>query len=103
MADEISLPKRNSKPAKVPPVALSCVSSALSLTSNSPADQLPAIYNALTVDAETPSAKSSTILEVESQLPGDVVRSVAMTSTDGLQRGLEVVDTGSSDEDARWP
>ncbi len=36
----------------------------------------------------------STILEVESQLPGDVVRCVAMTSTDGLQRGLEVVDTG---------
>ena len=40
----------------VPPVAL-CVSSALLLTSNSLPDQLPAIYNALTVDAKTPPAK----------------------------------------------
>ncbi len=56
---------------------------------------VPNIYNALTVDVDTPVGHISTILEVESQLPGDVVRCVAMTSTDGLQRGLEVVDTGA--------
>ncbi len=56
---------------------------------------VPNIYNALTVDADTPVGHVMTILEVESQLPGDVVRTVAMTSTDGLQRGLEVVDTGA--------
>ena len=56
---------------------------------------VPNIYNALTVDVDTPMGHISTILEVESQLPGDVVRTVAMTSTDGLQRGLEVVDTGA--------
>lgn len=56
---------------------------------------VPNIYNALTVDADTPVGHVKTILEVESQLPGDVVRTVAMTSTDGLQRGLEVVDTGA--------
>ena len=55
---------------------------------------VPPIYNALTVEAETPIGHLSTILEVESQLPGGVVRTVAMSSTDGLQRGLVVTDTG---------
>ena len=56
---------------------------------------VPPIYNALTVEAETPIGHLSTILEVESQLPGGVVRTVAMSSTDGLQRGTEVTDTGA--------
>ena len=55
---------------------------------------VPPIYNALTVEAETPIGHLSTILEVESQLPGGVVRTVAMSSTDGLQRGLIATDTG---------
>ena len=58
-------------------------------------DGVPAIYSALTVDVDTPVGHINTILEVESQLPGDVVRTVAMSSTDGLQRGLEVSDTGA--------
>ncbi len=57
--------------------------------------QVPAIYTALTVDADTPVGKVECVLEVESQLPGGVVRAVAMSSTDGLQRGLRVHDTGS--------
>ena len=59
-----------------------------------PADQLPAIYNALTVDAKTPVGEMHVVLEVETMLPGNLVRSVAMSSTDGLVRGTEVVDTG---------
>nr|WP_314921073.1 F0F1 ATP synthase subunit beta [Slackia exigua] len=59
-----------------------------------PADQLPAIYNALTVDAITPAGEMHVVLEVESMLPGNLVRSVAMSSTDGLVRGAEAVDTG---------
>ena len=59
-----------------------------------PADQLPAIYNALTVDATTPVGEIHVVLEVETMLPGNLVRSVAMSSTDGLVRGAEVVDTG---------
>ena len=59
-----------------------------------PADQLPAIYNALTVDAITPAGEMRVVLEVESMLPGNLVRSVAMSSTDGLVRGAEAVDTG---------
>ncbi|MDO4538501.1 MAG: F0F1 ATP synthase subunit beta [Coriobacteriales bacterium] len=58
-------------------------------------DEVPAVYSALTVDADTPVGHISTVLEVESQLPGRIVRTVAMSSTDGLTRGLKAVDTGS--------
>ena len=60
-----------------------------------PPDQIPAIYNALTVNAKTPSGEISTVLEVQTHLPGDLVRTVAMSSTDGMVRGVEAVDTGS--------
>ena len=59
------------------------------------ADEMPAIYNALTVEADTPMGHVSTTLEVQTHLPGNIARTVAMSSTDGLQRGIEVVDTGS--------
>ena len=59
------------------------------------ADSIPAIYDALTVDADTPVGHISTVLEVQMHLEGNMVRTVAMTSTDGLQRGTEVVDTGA--------
>ena len=58
-------------------------------------DDVPAIYNALTVKGETPIGAINLTLEVESLLPGNVVRCVAMASTDGLQRGLRVHDTGA--------
>ncbi|MBQ9058973.1 MAG: F0F1 ATP synthase subunit beta [Atopobiaceae bacterium] len=57
-------------------------------------DDVPGIYEALVVDAETPIGHIHNILEVESQLPGNVVRAVAMASTDGMQRGLKVRSTG---------
>jgi F-type H+-transporting ATPase subunit beta len=59
-----------------------------------PPDQLPGIYNALTVDATTLAGDIHVVLEVETHLPGNLVRSVAMSSTDGMVRGLEVQDTG---------
>ena len=59
------------------------------------ADSIPAIYNALTVEADTPVGHVSTVLEVQLHLEGNMVRTVAMSSTDGLQRGTEVVDTGA--------
>ena len=58
-------------------------------------DMVPAIYSALKVDVDTPVGHVNTVLEVESQLPGNIVRTVAMSSTDGLQRGLKVTDTGA--------
>lgn len=60
-----------------------------------PPDAMPAIYNALTVHAQTPIGEVDTVLEVQTHLPGDLVRAVAMSSTDGLVRGVEAVDTGS--------
>jgi F-type H+-transporting ATPase subunit beta len=60
-----------------------------------PAD-LPEIYNALRIDIpkrEDQEARSL-IAEVQQHLGDDRVRAVAMDSTDGLARGLEVVDTG---------
>lgn len=58
-------------------------------------DDMPSIYNALHVEADTASGHIDTILEVQSHLRGDLVRCVAMDSTDGLVRGLEVEDSGS--------
>lgn len=60
-----------------------------------PPDQMPAIYNALTVHAKTPIGEVDTVLEVQTHLPGDLVRAVAMSSTDGLIRGIEAIDTGA--------
>ena len=57
--------------------------------------QLPAIYNALTVVIERPNEEPTTLaLEVAIHLGDDTVRTIAMSSTDGLQRGAEVTDLG---------
>ncbi len=58
-------------------------------------DAMPAIYNALTVEAETAVGHVSTVAEVQAHLPGNQVRAVAMSSTDGITRGMEATDTGS--------
>ncbi len=57
-------------------------------------DKLPEIYNALTVDFTVQNQTSSLTLEVQQHLGDNWVRAVAMSSTEGLKRGLEVVDTG---------
>jgi F-type H+-transporting ATPase subunit beta len=57
---------------------------------------LPSIYNAVTVDFEVPGqGKTKLTLEVQQHLGDHWVRSVAMSSTEGLRRGLEVIDTGA--------
>ncbi|MBA2776039.1 MAG: F0F1 ATP synthase subunit beta [Thermomicrobiales bacterium] len=56
-----------------------------------PADQLPGIYNAL--ETTLPDGKRL-VLEVQQHLGNDRVRAVAMSTTDGLRRGQDVVDTG---------
>jgi F-type H+/Na+-transporting ATPase subunit beta len=60
--------------------------------------QLPEIYNALTVEYKSQSASEKDFnltLEVALHLGDDTVRTVAMSSTDGLIRGVDVVDTGA--------
>src|SRR6476660_747173 len=59
-------------------------------------DALPPIYNALTVDFSVQGQVTKLTLEVQQHLGDDWVRTVAMSSTEGLKRGLEVVDTGSA-------
>lgn len=60
--------------------------------------QLPKIYNALRVEYKAQSASEVDInltLEVATHLGDDTVRTIAMASTDGLVRGMEVIDTGA--------
>jgi F-type H+-transporting ATPase subunit beta len=59
-----------------------------------PTDQLPEIYNELRTRAA--GADKDLSLEVEQHLGNNWVRCVAMGATDGLQRGIDVVDTGNS-------
>ena len=66
------------------------------------AGALPAIYNALTVEYEMPGhGKTKLTLEVQQHLGDNWVRAVAMSTTEGLKRGYEVMDTGSADFHAR--
>ncbi|HUD82436.1 MAG TPA: F0F1 ATP synthase subunit beta [Candidatus Saccharimonadales bacterium] len=60
-------------------------------------DNLPSIYNAVTVEFDVPGmGKTKLTLEVQQHLGDNWVRSVAMSSTEGLKRGLEVTDTGAA-------
>jgi len=52
---------------------------------------MPEVYSALEVNFEG----KKLVLEVEQHIGGGIVRAVAMDSTDGLARGLDVVDTGA--------
>ncbi len=55
---------------------------------------LPDIYNALKVDTNLKGIKINLTGEVQQQLGGNRVRCVALGSTDGLVRGMPVIDTG---------
>ncbi len=57
--------------------------------------EMPAIYNALTVDYVVEGEAKQLVLEVEQHLTDGWARTVAMSATDGLKRGMEVVDTGA--------
>jgi F-type H+-transporting ATPase subunit beta len=61
-----------------------------------PSGKLPEIYNALKVEGTTESGlKVKVTFEVQQLLGDNRVRAVAMSSTDGLVRGMPVVDTGA--------
>src|ERR687887_529182 len=61
-------------------------------------EQLPEIYTALRIDIPARDGQEARplIAEVQQHLGDDRVRAVAMDSTDGLARGLEVADTGAA-------
>ncbi len=57
--------------------------------------EMPKIYNALKIEGTNPAGAAVAVTCEVQQLLGDAqVRAVAMSSTDGLIRGMEVVDTG---------
>src|SRR5919109_5452947 len=66
-------------------------------------DELPEINHAIVIERETPEEElegvssgivGALVCEVQQHLGDDRVRAVAMDTTDGLSRGMEVVDTG---------
>ncbi len=60
-----------------------------------PRDQVPRIYDALTVPGDDSSvAEKGLTLEVQQQIGDGVVRTIAMGSSDGLRRGMVVVNSG---------
>jgi F-type H+-transporting ATPase subunit beta len=70
-----------------------------------PAGELPDIYNALEIRrpkearrstaGDGDGAEDTLVVEVQQHLGNNWVRTVAMSTTDGLSRGLDVVDTGA--------
>ncbi|WP_144211722.1 F0F1 ATP synthase subunit beta [Shewanella donghaensis] len=58
-----------------------------------PQDSVPKVYDALKITGEGDC--NGLVLEVQQQLGGGVVRAIAMGSSDGLRRGLEVSNSGS--------
>ena len=57
-----------------------------------PPDELPALYNAV----EIKSGADKIVLEVQDHLGNNWVRCLALSPTDGLERGAEAIDTGSA-------
>ena len=61
-----------------------------------PRDSMPRVYDALVLEeANNPLIEQGLTFEVEQQLGDGVVRTIAMGSSDGLQRGMKVRNTGA--------
>ncbi|MCG0239541.1 MAG: F0F1 ATP synthase subunit beta [Firmicutes bacterium] len=60
-----------------------------------PEGHLPDLYNALVIENGGEKGDINLTLEVAQHLGNNVVRAIAMSSTDGLQRGTPVRDTGA--------
>jgi len=58
------------------------------------ADSLPGIYNALSVEYQVEGQPTKLTLEVQQHLGDRWVRTISMSGTEGLKRGVEVEDTG---------
>ncbi len=61
-----------------------------------PEGELPDIYNAITVEYDLDGKQTTLTGEVQQHLGGGRVRAVALGTTDGLTRGMTIVDTGAS-------
>ena len=62
-----------------------------------PPGNMPAIYNSLIIEGTIESGeKVKVVCEVQQLLGDNVIRAISMSATDGLQRGMAAVDTGSA-------
>ncbi|MFN9026735.1 MAG: F0F1 ATP synthase subunit beta, partial [Akkermansiaceae bacterium] len=62
----------------------------------SKASKLPGIYNALEIKYVLNGVDTKLVLEVQQHLGDGWVRAVAMSTTDGLKRGMSLTDTGKA-------
>jgi F-type H+-transporting ATPase subunit beta len=60
------------------------------------APEIPKIFDALEVDYELDGRKHRLVLEVQQHLGDHWVRAIAMSSTEGLKRGMPIYDTGQA-------
>ncbi len=60
-----------------------------------PEGHMPAIYNAVEIKSSHKGVEIDLVGEVQQHLGGGRVRAIALGSTDGMMRGMEVVDTGN--------
>jgi len=58
-------------------------------------NEIPPIYQALSVEFEAAGKAETLTLEVQQHLGGGLARAIAMSSSEGLKRGMEVEDTGA--------
>ena len=56
---------------------------------------IPPIYQALTVEFTAAGVKQTLTLEIQQHLGNGIARAIAMSSSEGLVRGMPVVDTGA--------
>jgi F-type H+/Na+-transporting ATPase subunit beta len=62
-----------------------------------PPGKMPSIYNSLIIEGKNEvGEKVKVICEVQQLLGDNVVRAISMSATDGLQRGVKVIDTGAA-------
>ncbi|HUX34020.1 MAG TPA: F0F1 ATP synthase subunit beta, partial [Gemmatimonadaceae bacterium] len=57
-------------------------------------DHLPELYNALRLHTSSDGIDINVVVEVQQHIGRNQVRAVAMSSTDGVVRGMDVIDTG---------
>src|ERR1700734_1258782 len=61
-----------------------------------PRGSVPELFNALHAEGTFEELKKTLTLEVANHLGDNLVRTISMQPTDGLVRGVEVIDTGNS-------
>ena len=87
-----ALPEQNTKQASVAGRVVRVIGPVVDV--EFPRGELPALYNALTVDITLEAVAKTITLEVAQHLGDNLVRTISMAPTDGLVRGAVVTDSG---------